>query len=353
MNDWLLFACMTVLPYIAGRGMLVILYRKQPGKVPIADCVILGWLVAIGLAEAAHLAAVFLGWQFSIATGFMAVAFAAVVCVCMVLLLMEHKLVAGKYSGRNRNGVHNNRKQRESGGNEITPLRFGLFMAFVFPVIFQILTIMSQDSVYRMGDMTVETVESFLETNAVYAVNPLTGRAYEAGIPLRIMILGLPTLYGALCSIFDIAGTDLVWKYIPLIVLLLSYGAYTLIAGALFDGEKEKDKRLLFMVFVALVFCVGDYAYGMDGFNIMHCGFRGVVIRNMVLVPYAFGLALRRKWRPAMAVVLAEACITWTFYGLGVCVVVLAGMAVVRGRQLRRAGKHLQTTGFRDKREEA
>lgn len=324
MNICLLFVCMTVLPVIAGHGVLAVLYRRQAGKIHIAESFIVGWLVTIGLAEGAHLAAVFFGWQFSKVTRIWAAVYLAVVCVCGIVGQVLPKMTERKH----KRG---------------TPLRFGIFLVFVLLVIFQIMTIMSQESVYRTGDMTVETVESFLKTDAVYAVNPLTGRAYESGIPLRIRILGLPTLYGMLCSLFGVAGVDLVWRYIPVVVLFLSYSAFLLMGRALFDGEKERDKRLLFMAFVALVFCVGDYGLGMDGFGILHCGFRGVAIRNLVLVPYAFSLALRHKWRPAVLVVLAEACIAWTLYGLGASLLVLLGMGAIRLWQRRRREQKWQT----------
>lgn len=332
MNICLLFACMTVLPVIVGGGVLGVLYRGQARQFYMADRLIIGWLVVIGLAEAAHLTAVFLGWSLSKIVGLWTVAVLLSACVCGVIFFLSGKRT---------------KAFKTKPGQEITPFRFAMGLVFVLLVIWQIMTIVSQDSVYRTGDMTVESVESFIRADSVHAINPLTGRAYEVGIPLRIRILGLPTLYSGLCSLFNLSGMELVWKYIPLMMLLLSYSAFWLIGNALFDGKKEGDKRLIFMVFTALVFCAGDYAYGMDGFGLLHCGFLGVTIRNMVFVPYSFALALRHKWRPAVLLVLAEACITWTLYGMGVCLVVLLGMACVRVARLRK------TAGLRGMREEA
>ena len=71
----------------------------------------------------------------------------------------------------------------------------------------------------------------------------------------------------------------------------------------------------------------GNYMYGMDGFGVLSCGYRGVTIRNDVLVPWLLSLCLRKRWGAAILCVLAEACIVWTFYGFGVCAAVTAGMA--------------------------
>lgn len=324
MNIFLLFACMMIVPLIAGRGVLGVIYYRQPIKFHMADDYIVGWLVTIGLAQAAHLAAAFLGWSISrVAVGWAAAMLGAVV----------PGVLLGVFLGRKKNPKSFTKRE------ETTPLQVGLFIFFVLLMVWQIVTITSQESVYRTGDMTLETVESFLYTDGVYTVNPLTGRAYEAGIPLRIRILSLPTLYAMLCQIFKVESLHLVWRYIPVVVLLLSYGAFWLIGTTLLEGDKKREKRLLFMIMVAMVFCVGDYAYGMDGFGLLHCGFQGVTIRNTVLVPYAFSLALRQRWRPAVLLMLAEACIAWTFYGLGVCLVVFAGMALVhRWKSQKTAG---------------
>ncbi len=329
MNILLLFACMIIISVVLGHGVLSVLYFKKSQKICMAEKLIAGWLVIIGLAEAAHLAAVFLGWPFSRAIR-MFVAEAVGFCA----------ISGGIWLWSARKSTGRIRRKKES--FQLTTFRFGLILSFVLLAIWQIVTMMSGDAVYRTGDMMVETVETFLDTDRVYEINPLTGRAYESGIPLRIKILGLPTLYGAMCSLFGIAGVDLVWRYIPLMVLLLSYAAFWLIGKTLFDGEKESEKRLVFMVLVALIFCVGDYMYGMDGFGILHCGFQGSVIRNVVLVPYTFALTLRRKWRVTALVILAEACIAWTLYGMGVCLAIVLGMAVIYFLQ------HRKTSVFRN-----
>jgi hypothetical protein len=283
----------------------------------MADRLITGWIIVIGLAEAVHLAAAFLNRSFSDAVLWFEIG-VTVLTLASTVFGIRHS------SGRKKSDFHS------------TSLLAGLFLAFVLLVVWQLVTVMSTGNVYREGDMTAETVESFLATDGIYKVNPLTGQAYESGIPLRIRILCLPTLYGILCRIFGMGATEVVWKYVPLVVLCLSYSAFWILAKILFGGEKERDKRLLFMVCVAAIFCVGDYMYGMDGFGLLHCGFQGVTIRNTVLLPYVVGQALRRRWKAAVLCILAEACMVWTLYGVGACVLTALGMASVRVWRKRR-----------------
>lgn len=86
----------------------------------------------------------------------------------------------------------------------------------------------------------------------------------------------------------------------------------------------------MFMLFASVVMWVGSYAFVMDGFGLLFAGWRGVTIRNCILVPYTLSLCLRGKQVHALLCVVAEACILWTLYGLGVCSLVLVGITVAQ-----------------------
>ncbi len=329
MKTWLFMIGMPVLQIWLGTGVLGLLYGGQSRKLYMADRLLVGFMAEIGLAELSHLAGAVLGRSF------------ADVCRLFgmgVVVLSILSMGVWLWTRRNeRAGGGNWRRKHVGRSDDVTPFVAGLFLVFCLMVIYQIMVIVDGDFLYRTGDMTVETVESFLEEDGVYRINPLTGNAYTGGVPLRIRILCLPTLYGILCRLFQMSATELVWKLIPLHVLLMSYLAYVVITRTLFARKKDGTDRLLFMTLIAAVFCVGNYLYGMDGFNLLYCGFRGVAIRNAVLLPYVFGLALRRKWRLAVFCILAELCIVWTLYGMGACLAVTLGMAAVRLWQKRRS----------------
>lgn len=317
MRAFLFLAGMIFFSLLLGTGVLGVLYGSESRKLYQADRLLAGFIVMLGLAEAVHLAAVFLGRSFSDAVALFVVGMMALSVFSMGIWIWL------RTSGKER-------RVSSRKGAEVTPLVAGLFLVFALSVIYQIVTVTSGDSVYRTGDMTVETVESFLSTDVIYSVNPLTGRAYEGGVPLRIRIIGLPSLYGMLCRVFGLEATELVWRLMPLFTLLMSYLAFWLLARIFFAEKKDGHKRLLFMALVAVVFCVGDYLYGMDGFGILYCGFRGVTLRGAVFLPYVFGTALRHRWKLAGLCILAEVCVVWTLYGMGACLVVILGMAALR-----------------------
>lgn len=294
------------------------MWKKVRG-IGAADVLLIGWILCIGLTEAAHLAALFLGRSFSDAVGLFLAAFAALFFLFLGLVL---------YRGRGR--------KHKRAFEPYTAFQVGIFLVFALLVLYQLFVILSAGSIYRAGDMTAETVESFLKTDAVYQVNPLTGQAYAQGMPLRVKILCLPTFYGVLARIFRLTAAEAVWGVGPVVTLFGSYLAFYTLAQCFFPGNGGREKRGLFLLFVAAVFCVGDYLYGVDGFGILYSGFRGVTIRNCVLVPYALGAALRRKSWLAALCILAEASIVWTLYGCGACLFVTLGIYAARAVTGRR-----------------
>lgn len=309
---YLMGLLMLLIPYLTGKGVLSLFYGKMKCRDFVkTDALITGCLVCIGFAEAAHLAGLFLGWSFSSCAklfGFMTVVssiLGAVFCF-----------------------VEKSSASRRKKSNHAQKPSFVLHQAFValagILILIQAVVIVMETNIYAAGDMTLETVNSFLVTDKIYQVNPLTGAAIEAGMPLRIQILGLPTLYGSMCYLFHLSARQLLWQIVPVFVLVCGYLIYFQIGCILFP--KSKERQDCFLIVVILLMWAGDYLYGMDGFNILHSGFRGVAIRGMVMVPYAFSLILRKKWRLVILCIAAEACAVWTLYGMGVCLFIAAGM---------------------------
>lgn len=286
---------------------------KTGKKYLIGDYLIGGGFAIVGMAEAAHLTAVFLGRPFSD-------------CTVIWLALQAALLVAAVGHGivrRCRSGMAG-----RTGRHFLA--KFGiadwmLCAVLLLVIVSQLAFILAAGDGYRQGDMTVETVNSFLETNGVYSVNPLTGMPYTGGMPLRLKILCLPTLYGSICSLTGLAPQFVVWRLVPVLTLLGCYLAYGLLACSLFPENGKK--RGCFLVAVSLLLWAENYMFCMDGFGVLSCGFRGVVIRNAVLLPWLFSLLIRKKWIAALPCIFVEACMVWTLYGLGACAAVTAGMA--------------------------
>lgn len=216
----------------------------------------------------------------------------------------------------------------------LTRSEIGLLAFFLLLAASQVGFILSGADLYIQGDMTAETVENFLQTGSIYGENPLTGDLAGEEMPFRLKILCLPALYASLCRLLRLPPRFLVWKAVPVAVLLGSYAAYACLGRSLFSDNRRK--RLLFLACVALLFWVGSYAPGVDGFGLLTGGWRGEILRGAILVPYAVSLCLRRKYLHAVLCCIAETCIIWTSVGLGACAVVTAGLFLTAHLKLHR-----------------
>lgn len=330
--------------FVMGKATLRILYgSRRRAQFFWEDGLLTGGILLIGLAEAAHLGAMVRGRSVSAS-----VKLFPLLLMGMFLLSVSVLILSFLKDRRQKDSLSDKDRRPDTTGEGATyngACRPGFFRVSAFfekPWLFELLAlipwailvgwqlyrILGGYRVYLDRDMTLETVQAFLGTDRLYEWNPMTGLPYQEGIPSRLKILCLPTFYATLCRLLGTAPELLIWHVVPVWVLLAAYLAYWSLARVFFPDSGLW--RGVFLGLTALLFCVGDSMYGLEGFGLLHGGFQGVTIRGAVLIPYLFGLCLRRKWRLAVPVILAEACIVWTTYGLGMGVLVMAAVAALR-----------------------
>lgn len=314
--------------YAARKRLRETLPGKKGGERRLygADALLIGNLVLIGLAVTVHVATVFTGQSFSRCTVFFISIMGAALLFAAVLFLF--------YGFTHRKGKC---REKATGTKKAKRADFAdriLLVIFWALVAAQMAWLLFNGGVYTKGDMTVETVGSFLQTDGIYQVDPMTGYAYATGIPSRLKILCLPTLYGILCRLWGMSPESVVTMVAPIWVFVSSYVAFFCIGKCLFPENRKN--RTCFLIIIVIIMWSGSGLYSMDGFNLLYCGYRGAAIRNLVLIPYLISLCLRKRWLTAVLCILAEACILWTFYGLGACLLVGAGLFLAERR--RRGG---------------
>lgn len=280
------------------------------------DKIIAGWIVLIGLAEIANICGVVLGRSFSDCVVLFEVgilAFAVTLVFGLVFNLVKKK------RDRNLNARDVGGTIRKMLSDKIVCISY---IAFAIIILVQIFYIIIGGRVHVAGDMTLETVETILSSDTVYQINPMTGLAYELGMPLRLKVLCLSTMYAIICRMLSLPAMTVVWVIMPVIHLLLCYIAYLSLADTLFG--KDRLKKALFMLLIAILISFGDYAPGMEGFGLLYAGFKGTSVRMAILVPYIISAILRKRWICVLLCILAEACIVWTLYGMGACILLTA-----------------------------
>lgn len=290
-----------------------------------ADALLTGELILTGLAVTAHVAAVFTGQSFSRCTvTFMGISGAALLLAAVLFLFYRLPLPhRERKHGKRPSAVHEVRKPDSAE-------KF-LMGSFWILVTVQMICVLWNAGMYISGDMTVETVGSFLRTDSIYQVDPMTGQAYMEGIPSRLKILCLPTLYGIFCRLSGLTPESVVTAAVPVWIFVSSYAAFSCVGKSLFPESRKK--RYCFLIIIVILMWVGGSYHSLDGFGLLYCGYRGITIRNLVLIPYLISLCLRKKRGLILLCILAEACMVWTFYGAGACLLTAAGLFLTERRR--------------------
>lgn len=295
--------------------------KENDRNVPLnwQDHLIIGWMIVMVLVQVSHVIAWAGGHALDWCTRLFCILFTGFLLIA--LFVQRRQWLRGgipKGCNASQKQVLYGTDQWQITGVQLIRLCF-LAIVCVLCVLFWI-----EGPADRQQDQMVETVNTLVTTNRFYEINPLTGRAYEVGIPLRLQILSLPTGYAILCKVLGLPAYLVVWRLVPVLTLLLSCAVYDRIGRLLFSGMQ----RWIFLGMVVFLWLMTNCTYGLDGFGIQYAGWQGVTIRGSILVPYVMLSFWRRKGWHVLLCMVVEAAIGWTLYGLGVCALVVAGLCI-------------------------
>ncbi len=190
-----------------------------------------------------------------------------------------------------------------------------------------------QDAVY---DITIGNVES----GRIMEVHPFLGQAGGSGMPLRMKILGLSSLYSSLITISQQSIYMIMCKMVPIVIWCCTMLVYQAFGEKLFPHNREK--RWLFLSMIALFLLITSKSTGLAGYRVFFAGFSGETIRGVLLMPYALYVSWQRKWLLAVLSIVVEACLVWTTWGIGYCTVIVVCMLLVHlwaDRRCKHAGR--------------
>lgn len=189
----------------------------------------------------------------------------------------------------------------------------------------------------QFQDATYEIVLGNLKSGRIMMVHPFLGAETEAAMPMRMRILGLSSFYSALITISQQSPFTIMCKMVPLSIWALSMLVYWAFSKELFAESVEK--RWCFISMVALVYWATSGGEGLIGYRLFYSGFSGETIRAAVLMPYTLYVSWQKRWFLAGIAVLAEACLVWTTFGVGYCLLIAVSMFLVHW-VLGRRGRH-------------
>lgn len=282
--------------------------------ITLADLYVLGLIVCIGSAEVAHLAGLFLGLGMGSVSIIWGGLFAVLLLFCVI--------VCWKWGGKQKG---------------VVSCHPALPISFLCLVLVQLLYIFCVQMPVTPGDIMVETVATFLHENGIHKVNPLTGGEYVNPLSMRYKLICLPTLYSVGCRLTGLLPQVFVCHIVPLFVLGGCYLAYYKLSEQLF-GE-HMGKRYTFMILVALSLVGLQGAAYLDGYGLLQGGYMGTSIRGLILIPYTLQAGLGKQWWKCVLCVLAEACVCFTLWGLGFCLLSTAILVILHLCEENKKGK--------------
>lgn len=193
-------------------------------------------------------------------------------------------------------------------------------------------------SVPDLDDAVYEIAIGNLHSGSVMCVHPFHGRETQAAMPMRMQILGLSSLYSTLAYVFEIPLYTLLCRIVPVVVWGCGMLLYYVYAQKLFSDDVHK--RWVFMSLIAFLYLITMQSEGLLGYKLFHAGFSGETIRAVILMPYVLYVSWQKKWILSCLAVVIEACIVWTTYGAGYCLLIVVCMSAVHfisDRRIRHA----------------
>lgn len=289
-------------------------------RVSWIDIMILGILSSVITVELIYVAVIFVG---NSSFGLFATLSSFALALMLIAIVVVGVMSANGEKKKNMVVIKND-------GHKIAAAQFPLYAVAAGAVIlFQIIWNYYLQEPYRETDIMAETVQSMLSDGSIHQMNPMTGSAYTAGMPLRLKLLVLPALYAAIVKWTGLPVQTVLYEIIPMFVLIFSYLIYSRLAVYLFPGQGRK--QCIFMFLTALIYQFGDYAPVTESFRVLHTGYSGESIRAAVILPFALLACLKRKWWQACLCIIVEACIVWTLYGMGYTVIIVLVSVCVYG----------------------
>ncbi len=147
-------------------------------------------------------------------------------------------------------------------------------------------------------DNTMEIVQTTLTTNSIHMYNSMTGQASVNGIAMQGKFMVLPLFYAYICRIFRMNPAVLLYRVIPVWILLVSYLVYAHLAQQLFRTEEDKPDSFAVTVFIVLygaLLLFGDFLFTTIPYRIFHCAWTGETLVVAITLPFIISQCLQLK----------------------------------------------------------
>ncbi len=166
-------------------------------------------------------------------------------------------------------------------------------------------------------DNTMEIVQTTLTTNEIYMNNAMTGQMSVNGIAMQGKFMALPLFYTFICRVFQMNPGILLYRIVPIWILMISYLVYLHLAQQIFRTEEDKPdsfKITVFILFYSALLLFGDFLFTTISYRIFHCAWTGETVVVAISLPFIISQLLLLKKQKFYSMLSVGICIVTVFF---------------------------------------
>lgn len=308
----MIIVCLIVIisiPYIIGNTLWKMIMNSKEEK-NLGEDYLLGLFWCLLMGEGVHVIAIFRQWRVE----HYIVCYTGLINILLVLVIFYQLYLL--YQKKKQNRLMNIKKRisfyhmNNPGFTKkyLEVLGYSLFIGGL------IIFIMYSQPDERF-DLLLEQVNTMLYTGEFWEINPVTGRSYEVGVPMRIKILGFPSILAMIVDSFGLSPMEVIRIVIPISTLLTAY--LVIYQWALYFLKGKRKYIFWFLTGSTILIIFGSYASFMPSYGLLYRGYHPEVIAQWILYPMIILEALQKNYKYVGLACMVEIGLVWTFYGLG------------------------------------
>ena len=264
-----------MMPYLAGRVCEGILKWKETNQI---ETYLIGFFFLFFLQGIIFFPAVLIGMSFTLACTIMLGAGAAIAALAFIFIA-AHKIKVKNSTEEDNNKKKIPRRKGESWGMA------GVLIIWILLIFRMVLGL----DVLR-DDIILETVNTTIQTDTMFAYHPLLGRMLEAGMITSKKIVTIPLFYACLSVLTGIETRTLLYVIINVMVLGCSYYAVAVLFSKV--TNITRGKLYVFWITYGLLIFSGDYHKSTLAYKILYQGYEGSTICFAVILPYLLSVVI-------------------------------------------------------------
>lgn len=170
-----------------------------------------------------------------------------------------------------------------------TPIRAYVFYIGILCIILCYVLFMNISGSTGDDDSYLSIALCALKNNSIFYVNPIYGNTVTDDLTFKYTVASWSQYIAFLGRISGIHPTIIAHTLLPVLLVILAFGVYMLIARKLFDTKKEQYSFLIMLLFITIM---GGYSWYTLTFRLLVCLWQGKGVMAAIIIPFTLYYSL-------------------------------------------------------------